>query len=71
MGANGASAANYFTGPLENGSLKGGVSGRYFGPVVASGNSGVASPAELGGAFSMSNASTGAAVIGGFIARKS
>jgi hypothetical protein len=69
IGAAGANIANYFTGPLDNGSMKGGVSGRYFGPVVASGTNG-SGPAELGGAFSMSNSATGAAVVGGFIALK-
>jgi hypothetical protein len=69
MGATGANTANYFTGPLGNGSMTGGVSGRYFGPIVAGGTK-EAGPAELGGAFSMSNSSTGAAVVGGFIALK-
>jgi hypothetical protein len=68
MGAAGASVRNYLTGPVDSGNLKGGLSGRYFGPVVESGASGKG-PAELAGAFSLS-ASTGAAVLGGFIARK-
>lgn len=68
-GAASANLANYFTGAVDNDVVKGGVSGRYFGPVVASGSSG-AGPAELGGAFSMSNPTTGTVVVGGFIARK-
>jgi hypothetical protein len=68
MGAAGAGMANYLTGPVDNGSLKGGLSGRYFGPVTTAGSSGTG-PAELGGAFSLSNPGR-AAVVGGFIARK-
>jgi hypothetical protein len=63
MGAASESVANYLTGPVDNGAVKGGVSGRYFGPVTAGG------PAEVGGAFTLSAAS-GQTVIGGFIARK-
>jgi hypothetical protein len=69
MGAAGNSVANYLTGPVDNGTLKGGISGRYFGPIVSSGTSG-AGPAEIGGAFSLSNATTGQAVVGGFIGTK-
>jgi hypothetical protein len=69
MGAAGTSSANYMTGPVDNGTLRGGLSGRHFGPVVATGTSGQG-PAEIGGALSLSNATTGAAAIGGFIARK-
>lgn len=69
MGVAGSNAANYLTGPVDNGTLKGGLSGRYFGPVVTSGTSG-AGPAEIGGALSLSNAITGQAVVGGFVARK-
>jgi hypothetical protein len=61
-------ARNYFTGTVNNGSMTGGVSGRYFGPVSA--GAGGTGPAELGGAFSMQNTTTGAAVVGGFIALK-
>jgi hypothetical protein len=68
-GAAGGNVANYLTGPVDNGTLKGGLSGRYFGPVIATGASG-AGPAEVAGAFSLSNATTGAAAIGGFIGRK-
>lgn len=63
-GAAGQSVANYLTGPADNGTLKGGVSGRYFGPVNGAG------PAEVAGAFSLSQSTTGRAVIGGFIARR-
>jgi hypothetical protein len=69
MGAAGASVANYLTGPATVGTLTGGISGRYFGPVVTTGTSG-AGPAETGGAFQLSNATSGAIAIGGFIARK-
>ena len=69
MGAAGTKAANYLTGPASNDALKGGISGRYFGPVVTTGTSG-AGPAEIGGALSLSNSSTGQAVVGGFIGRK-
>jgi hypothetical protein len=69
MGAAGANTANYMTGAVANGTLSGGLSGRYFGPVIASGSGGTG-PAELGGAFTLSNASTGATAVGGFIARK-
>jgi hypothetical protein len=69
MGAASANLTNYFTGSVNNGSVAGGVSGRYFGPVVSTGTSG-AGPAEVGGAFKMSNPSSGATVIGGFIALK-
>jgi hypothetical protein len=69
LGAAGASTANYMTGTVDAGTLKGGISGRYFGPVAATGSSG-AGPAESGGTFSLSNATSGASVIGGFIALK-
>lgn len=69
MGAVGNSSANYLTGAAETDTLKGGISGRYFGPVVSSGTSG-AGPAEIGGAFSLSDSTSGQAVIGGFIGRK-
>lgn len=69
MGATGDNTANYMTGAVGNGTLTGGLSGRYFGPVVNTGSSG-AGPAELGGSFSLSNTTTGAAVVAGFIARK-
>jgi hypothetical protein len=69
MGAAGANTANYLTGTVSNGTFGGGLSGRYFGPVVATGSSGPG-PAEVGGSFSLSNASTGAATVGGFIGRK-
>jgi len=68
LGAVGANVANYLTGPVNNGTLSGGVSGRLFGPVVSTGTSG-AGPAEIAGAFRMS-AADGRAVMGGFIARK-
>lgn len=68
MGAAGSNVANYLTGKITNGTWSGGVSGRYFGPVVATGTSGTG-PAEIGGAFRMAGTG-GAAIVGGFIARK-
>lgn len=70
MGAAGTNVANYFTGPVNNGTLLGGFSGRYFGPIAAPAGTSGAGPAELGGAFSLSSATTGAAVVAGFIGRK-
>lgn len=69
MGAAGSNVANYLTGPVDGAKLKGGLSGRYFGPVITTGTSG-AGPAELGGAFSLSNVTTGQAIVAGFIGRK-
>ena len=60
--------ANHLTGAAANSTLSGGVGGRLFGPVVAGGSG--TGPSEVGGAFSLSNSSTGAAVVAGFIARK-
>lgn len=68
-GAAGTDLANYMTGAASSGSMTGGVSGRYFGPVVTSGTSG-AGPAELGGTVSMTNTATGQSVVAGFIALK-
>jgi hypothetical protein len=63
-------AGNYMAGAVAtNGNaLAGGASARYFGPISAAGSS--TGPAETGGAYVLSNASTGEAVIAGFIARK-
>jgi hypothetical protein len=69
MGAAGNSVANYLTGTAAIGTLTGGISGRYYGPVISTGASGTG-PAEIGGAFQLSNATTGAIGIGAFIARK-
>lgn len=69
MGATGSNAANYLTGAVDNGKLKGGIGGRYFGPAVTTGTDGNG-PAEAGATFSLSNSTTGEALIGGFIARK-
>jgi len=68
MGAAGQPIANYLTGAADNGTLKGGLGGRFFGPVLSSGAG--AGPAEIAGTFTLSNAATGQAAIGGFIARK-
>ncbi len=69
MGSAGSNEANYLTGPAGNVALSGGLSGRFFGPIVTTG-SGDVGPAEIGGAFSLSNATSKAAAVGGFIARK-
>src|SRR3569623_1251229 len=68
MGAAGQPIANYLTGAADNGTLKGGLGGRFFGPVLSSGAG--AGPAEIAGTFTLSYAATGPAAIGGFIARK-
>lgn len=68
MGAAGSNVANYLTGPVQNGGLNGGLGGRYFGPVTGAGAN--AGPAEIGGTISLANATSGQAVLGGFIARK-
>ena len=60
---------NLLTGAANGpGSLVGGASARYFGPVVP-GAAG-AGPAEIGGAFTFSDAVTGETLIGGFAAVK-
>jgi hypothetical protein len=69
MGAAGGNVANYLTGPVDNVTMKGGLSGRYFGPVKATGTGGTG-PAEVGGTFSLSNSTTRQTAIGGFIAYK-
>ncbi len=66
MGAVGSNAANYLTGAVD-GTLKGGISARYFGPVAGTSGS---VPPEAGGTFSLSNTGSTTTVIGGFIARK-
>lgn len=63
-GAAGQSIANYLTGPVNNGAITGGVSGRYFGPVSGPG------PAEVAGTFSLTQSTTNQVVIGGFIAHR-
>lgn len=64
MGAASTNVANYMTGTVSSGSLRGGVGGRYFGPVTGG------APAEVGGTFQMSDAATGQMVVGGFMARR-
>lgn len=59
---------NYFNGTADNGTLKGGIGARFFGPVT-SGGSGTA-PAEIGGSLSIQNSGTGMVAIAGFILRK-
>ncbi|MBL8347384.1 MAG: hypothetical protein JNN03_18235, partial [Rubrivivax sp.] len=60
--------ANYFNGTAGGSTLDGGLSGRLFGPVGAGGSG--TGPAEIGAAFALSNNSTTAALIGGFVARR-
>lgn len=67
-GAANTNVANYFTGVVNNNGLQGGISGRYFGPAPA-GSASIA-PEEVGGVLSLTNATNGAIVIGGFIGRK-
>lgn len=67
MGLSRLSVANYLTGAVNNGTFKGGVSGRYFGPIVTTG-SGSVGPAEIGGTFTMSAGNK--VVLGGFVGRK-
>jgi len=55
------SARNYMTAPAAAGAMNGGLSARFFGPVASGG------PAELAGAYTLSNAGSGEAVIGGFM----
>jgi len=69
MGASGTNVANYLTGPVSVGIMSGGIGGRYFGPVRATGSGGTG-PAEIGGAFTLYSSASGATAIGGFIARK-
>lgn len=69
MGAAGTNVANYLTGPVDTGSLSGGISGRYFGPVSTAGTSGTG-PAEIAGVLSLSDATSGATVVGGFVGLK-
>ncbi|MGE5649389.1 MAG: DUF4214 domain-containing protein [Bacillota bacterium] len=69
MGGAGTNIAGYFTGSVSSGAFTGGMSGRFFGPAVSTGTSGTG-PEEIGGAMTLRNASTGATMLGGFIARK-
>ena len=70
MGKSGENVANYFTGAVNTGGsapLTGGLGGRFFGPSVqVSVDQG---PAEIGGTFTLTNGTTKAATVGGFIAR--
>ncbi len=62
MGA--AQERNYMTGAAATGAMNGGVSARWFGPVDGS------APPEIAGTFTLTNAGSGEAIIGGFIARR-
>ncbi|NEX64085.1 HupA family protein [Noviherbaspirillum galbum] len=67
-GAAGSNVANYMTGPVTVGALKGGLGGRFFGPVVQGGSG--AGPAEIGFTFTVTDAASGASVLAGFVGRK-
>lgn len=69
LGAAGSNVANYATGAATSGQLTGGLSARFFGPVLGAGTP-ANGPTETGAAFSLSNATTGETIIGGFVARK-
>jgi len=67
VAAVGAGASNYLAGPVDTGSLTGGLGARFFGPVATAG--GVAAPPEVGGVLRLSG-SGGATAILGFVARR-
>lgn len=69
MGAAGSNVANYLTGAATCSGLTGGLSGRYFGPIVTTGTSG-SGPAEVGGALTLSDKTSGKTIVAGFIGRK-
>ena len=62
FGAAGSNVTNYMVGTIDGGSnaFAGGVGGRFFGPAVQ----------EIAGSFTLKNATTNAATVGGFIGRK-
>lgn len=68
-GAANSNVANYATGTATAGTLTGGISVRFFGPVATGGTQGVG-PTEIAGAFQLSNAQTGATITGGLLGRK-
>lgn len=68
-GATGTNVANYFTGNVATAAFTGGLGGRFFGPIVATGTGGVG-PEEIAGTLTLTNASSGTTMIGGFIGRK-
>lgn len=72
LGASGTNAANYFVGAATSGanSLTGGLGGRLFGPVGQGPFTANQGPAEIAGSFTLKNATSKAATIGGFIGRR-
>lgn len=62
VGAAGSNAANYMSGPISDGGagMSGGMGARFFGPAAD----------EIAGTIVLKNATSKAAVLGGFIARK-
>jgi hypothetical protein len=69
MGAAGTNVANYLTGAATAGSLTGGISARYFGPIFNAGTI-HPGPAEIAGTMTLSNPTSGVSIIGGFIGHK-
>ena len=67
-GPTGTNVANYFTGRVATTAFAGGLSGRFFGPVVSTGSG--AGPAEIAGTLTLTGASGGTTMVGGFIGRK-
>lgn len=62
---------NYFNASTDNGTLKGGLGARFFGPVKTGGSG--TGPAEVGGSFTMHNGANGGKgmiALGGFLLRK-
>ena len=64
FGDAGTNVANYLQGRIDDGGTtqltQGGLGARFFG----------SSAAEIAGSFNLKNATTGAATVGGFIARR-
>lgn len=62
FGTAGSNVTNYMVGPVDGGAnaFAGGVGGRFFGPAAQ----------EIAGTFTLRNATSNAATVGGFIARR-
>lgn len=67
-GSIGTNAANYFTGRVGTTAFAGGIGGRFFGPVTATGTA--VGPAEVAGTLTLTGTTGGTTIIGGFIGRK-
>lgn len=68
-GEAGTKFTNYLTGAFDGTNYGGGISARYFGPVVSTGASG-SGPAEIAGTLRLTAKSGNNTFVGGFIARK-